>query len=185
MNSVMGISDDDRKARGQFTLLARVVAGLLTFGGVTMLVVYLDQRLIDRGFDAYETTVGLILSSEVRTLPSGPARMVNATRALLLSYRYEVDGVAYIGHSLSPQQVGMSLNEDLVDPLARQFSVGSMVRVHFDRRHPDQAYLLRSTGSNLWVLVTGLLLCAMAAGLVIGAGRIMDLVLRSSQDSRH
>ena len=180
-----GIPNNDCKARSQFTLLARIVAGMLSITGVAILAVYLDQKLLDRAFDSYETTEGTVMSSEVRTLPSGPVRMVNATRTLLLSYRYEVDGVAHIGHTLSPQQVGTSLDAGLVEPLARQFPVGALVRVHFNRRNPDQAYVLRSTGSNLWVLITGLLLCATAAGLVFGAGRIMDQLLGSCRDSRH
>jgi hypothetical protein len=178
-------SDEDRKVRGQARVLACIVAGMMTIGGSTMLMVYLNQQLLDRAFDAYQTTDGTVLSSEVRTLPSGSVRMVNATRTLLLSYRYAVEGVAHIGHSLSPHQVGMSLDEDLIEPLYRQFPVGTAVRVHFDPRHLDQAYLLRSTGSNLWVLVTGLLLCSAAAVLVVGVGRIMDQVLRSSCQRTH
>ena len=82
-----GIPNNDCKARSQFTLLARIVAGMLSIAGVAILAVNLDQKLLDRAFDSYETTEGTVLSSEVRTLPSGPVRMVNATRTLLLSYR--------------------------------------------------------------------------------------------------
>ncbi len=177
-NSVTIAADELKKEGRQFMVVAWIVAGMPALIGVVALATHFYHLSLIKAFDSYQTTSGTVVRSDVRTI-SGSGRMVNSTLTLKLNYRYEVNGVEYNGQFLSPQQVGMSIDEDLVEPFHRQFPVGMAVQVHFDREHPDRAYLLRSTGSNRPTLVIGLILCAVAVGMVIGADRLRRLILKS------
>lgn len=113
-----------------------IAAGLFLSGLIGLYSLFAQFRM-----DGWPTTSGMLKQSDSRQIGSSAAA-VGRQYIHKISYTYQVDGVTYTGHELSPWKV-VANSAALLERIQPRPGSGE-VEVIYNPRRPSRAYLQRS-----------------------------------------
>lgn len=134
---------------------------LSTLGGILIGVAMIGYGIytIQKGMESknWPVVTGEILSATLETFEKRTDNGVNVYHQPMVTYRYEVQGRAYIGDQLRISSPMVFTESELEDAEAylKPYEVGTSVPVRYHPNNPEQSTLKTGYNPLLWLFIAG------------------------------